>query len=108
MIPCVATDLMQLKKQKKNYSGLVSKEQEVEVGGPDGRQLKSPGPEGRQRQSGWRRKDRMRHMGCGPHRIQKCGEATVGESVSAPWTREQSSLTPHVLDGFVATLAFEE
>ena len=47
-------------------------------------------------------------MGCGPQRIQKCGEATMGESVSAPWAVEQSSLTPHVLDGFVATLAFEE
>ena len=47
-------------------------------------------------------------MGYGLHRIQKCGEATVDESVSAPWTGGQSSLTPHVLDGFVATLAFEE
>ena len=76
---------------------MVSKEQEVEVGGPDGRQLKSPGPEGSQSQSGWRKKDSVRYAGCGLHRIQKYGEATMGESVSAPCPEEQSSLTPHVL-----------
>ena len=110
MIPLVTTMTWcsQINKWKKNYSGLVSKEQEVEVGGPAGRQLKSPGPEGSQSQSGWRKKDSVRYAGDGLHRIQKYGEATMGESVSAPWTEEQSSLTPHVLDGFVATLAFEE